>query len=53
MLTKRVLRSFIQSEGLVDTVFELHQQVERYSLTSDFFRSRHLLYGVWLRGTRA
>lgn len=37
MLTKRVLLSFIQSEGLVDTAFELHQQVEVYSLISDFF----------------
>lgn len=37
MLTERILREFVQSEGLVDTAFELHQQVELYSLINDFF----------------
>lgn len=37
MLTERVLRSFIQTEGWANSALELHQQVELYNLIDDFF----------------
>jgi hypothetical protein len=37
MLTKQTLRSFIQTQGWVDSALAVHQQVELYALIDRFF----------------
>jgi hypothetical protein len=37
MLTKQTLRRYIRAEGLMDSAFDLYQQVELYEMISRFF----------------